>query len=60
MIEELGLNPIEKEVVILYKGEKQEHSDEFFQVFYLHSSLSSIISYAASFTFCIYLGQEDS
>nr|CAG4636656.1 EOG090X0IGM [Eubosmina coregoni]SVE70172.1 EOG090X0IGM [Eubosmina coregoni] len=31
MIEELGLNPIEKEVVILYKGEKQEHSDEFFQ-----------------------------
>nr|CAG4643619.1 EOG090X0IGM [Ilyocryptus agilis] len=31
MIKELGLNPIDKEVVILYDGEKQQHNDEFFQ-----------------------------
>nr|CAG4635186.1 EOG090X0IGM [Alona affinis] len=31
MVKELGLNPVDKEVVIMYEGEKQEHDDEFFQ-----------------------------
>nr|CAG4648996.1 EOG090X0IGM [Polyphemus pediculus] len=31
MIKELGLKPVEKEVVIVYKGEKQQHTDEFFE-----------------------------
>nr|CAG4642187.1 EOG090X0IGM [Eurycercus lamellatus] len=31
MIKELGIKPVDKEVVILYEGEKQQHNDEFFQ-----------------------------
>ena len=32
MVKEQGLSPIDKEVVIMYDGEKQQHDDEFFQV----------------------------
>nr|CAG4647547.1 EOG090X0IGM [Megafenestra aurita]SVE92763.1 EOG090X0IGM [Megafenestra aurita] len=31
MIKEQGLNPIDKEIAILYKGEKQQYSDDFFK-----------------------------
>lgn len=34
MIKEQGLNPIDKEIAILYKGEKQQYSDDFFKVPY--------------------------
>ena len=34
MINELGINPIDKEVAIVYEGEAQEHPDEFFEVHY--------------------------
>ena len=37
MVQELGINPVEKEVVIVYQGEKQEHGDEFFQVSFIFS-----------------------
>ncbi len=33
MVQELGLDPIDKEVAIVYQGEKQHYSDEFFKVF---------------------------
>jgi hypothetical protein len=32
MIKELGIKPVEKEVAILYQGEKNQFNDEFFKV----------------------------
>ena len=34
MVKELGLDPIDKEVAIVYQGEKQQFDDEFFKVIY--------------------------
>jgi hypothetical protein len=34
MIQELGIKPVEKEVAILYQGEKNQFNDEFFKVNY--------------------------
>jgi hypothetical protein len=33
MIKELGINPVEKEVAIVYQGEKNQFNDEFFKVY---------------------------
>jgi len=35
IISELGLSPIEKEVVVVYQGEAKEQPDDFFQVIML-------------------------
>jgi hypothetical protein len=32
IVEALGLNPVDKEVVVLYKGEKEHASEEFSEV----------------------------
>ena len=33
MIREQGLKPIEKEVAVVYEGEKEQHQKEFFEAF---------------------------
>lgn len=33
MIKEQGLNPIDKEIAILYQGERQQYKDDFLKVF---------------------------
>lgn len=33
MIKELGIKPVEKEVAIVYQGEKNQLNDEFFKVY---------------------------
>lgn len=45
IVEELKLNPIEEEVVVLYKGESKEESPEFWKV--------SIFIYS-SFQLCLF------
>lgn len=40
MVQELGLNPIEKEVAIVYQGEKQQFDDDFFQVIHFQKTCS--------------------
>lgn len=39
ILKDLGLSPVEKEVVVLYKGEKETTPPEFWEVSYHFSSL---------------------
>lgn len=39
IVEALGLNPVDKEVVVLYKGEKENASDEFYKVYQIFKFL---------------------
>lgn len=36
IVEALGLSPVDKEVVVLYKGEGQDESDDFHKVRYFY------------------------
>ena len=40
---ELGLSPIEKEVVVLYDGEKEGFTEEFYEVNYLGITILVIL-----------------
>lgn len=58
MVQELGIDPVEKEVVIVYQGEKQEHGDEFFQVlfvFLINTIFNTANSYASLYISVLFL-----
>lgn len=57
MVNELGLEPIDKDVVIMYDGEKHEHDDEFFQVLL---ELPRIYHPGSTFTFALNRARKSS
>lgn len=55
IVKELKLDPIDKEVVVLYEGEKEEQSSDFWKVS-LSQSTSIFIIQQSIFDYIIYFG----